>query len=117
KKEIFLDEEVLEIIESIENDPRKRQVIISRLGADGNKPKTLEEIGQSMNISRERVRQIEARIVAKFKAASPIWTPVLDKVIRLISESPITSERNLEKNLLDVHFITTYFSIDSINKI
>jgi DNA-directed RNA polymerase sigma subunit (sigma70/sigma32) len=36
-----------------------------RFGLDGSDPKTLKEIGELMNLSRERIRQIEAQALEK----------------------------------------------------
>jgi DNA-directed RNA polymerase delta subunit len=46
---------------------RDIEVINKRFGLDGNKPQTLEEIGRSLEITRERVRQIEANALRKLK--------------------------------------------------
>jgi DNA-directed RNA polymerase delta subunit len=46
---------------------RDKEVLIARYGLGGNKPKTLEEIGQSINVTRERVRQIEKAALKKTK--------------------------------------------------
>jgi hypothetical protein len=40
-------------------DDRARDIIIKRFGIDGSRPKTLENLGKSYGITRERVRQIE----------------------------------------------------------
>ncbi len=45
---------------SIQNEKIKR-VIIERFGLDGNDPKTLQEIADEMNLSRERIRQLEEK--------------------------------------------------------
>ncbi|NIV49606.1 MAG: hypothetical protein GWN46_23815, partial [Gammaproteobacteria bacterium] len=43
-----------------ELDAKEEKVIRLRFGLDGADPKTLKEIGEMMNLSRERIRQIEA---------------------------------------------------------
>lgn len=53
---------IIDILDSYPKlDKRATQIIIKRFNLDGNGRKTLEEIGQLFNISRERVRQIEAK--------------------------------------------------------
>jgi len=47
--------------------PREQDILIKRYGLNGEKPMTLALIGQKYNISRERVRQIEARAIKKIK--------------------------------------------------
>ncbi len=54
-----------EIISSL--DPREAEIIIKRYGFDGDSPKTLEELGDAMGVSRERVRQLENRALEKLK--------------------------------------------------
>lgn len=44
---------------------RDRQVMIARYGLDGEHPKTLEEIGRGLKVTRERVRQIEKTALKK----------------------------------------------------
>jgi RNA polymerase primary sigma factor len=39
--------------------PRERELLVMRYGLDGGEPKTLEEIGRKLGLTRERVRQIE----------------------------------------------------------
>ncbi len=48
-----------------ELDEKEERVIRLRFGLDGSDPKTLKEIGEMMNLSRERIRQIEAQAIEK----------------------------------------------------
>jgi len=48
-----------------ELDEKEEKVIRLRFGLDGADPKTLKEIGEMMNLSRERIRQIEAQALDK----------------------------------------------------
>lgn len=51
--------------------PREQQIIRLRFGLDDGKERTLAEIGDEFNITRERVRQIEVKIMRKLN--SPKW--------------------------------------------
>ncbi len=46
---------------------REREVLVHRFGLDGEKPKTLQEIGKLLGLSRERVRQIEKAALEKIR--------------------------------------------------
>jgi len=46
---------------------RERKVLIMRFGLDNGKPKTLEEVGREFRVTRERIRQIEAKAIRKLK--------------------------------------------------
>lgn len=51
-------------------DEREKQIIKMRYGLSGEEPKTLEEAGEKLGISRERVRQLEQRALKKLKAVA-----------------------------------------------
>jgi RNA polymerase primary sigma factor len=51
--------------------PRARSVLMRRFGLDGNPPQTLEQVGESLGITRERVRQLEARALRELRAVAP----------------------------------------------
>ncbi|GAA4740493.1 sigma-70 family RNA polymerase sigma factor [Gordonia alkaliphila] len=48
-------------------DDRERQVITMRFGLDDGQPRTLDQIGRSFGLSRERVRQIEREVMGKLR--------------------------------------------------
>jgi RNA polymerase primary sigma factor len=52
-------------------NPRMRHVLALRFGLDGERPQTLEEVGQGLGITRERVRQLEARALRELRMAAP----------------------------------------------
>jgi RNA polymerase primary sigma factor len=51
-------------------DPRDRKVLTLRFGLDGTDPMTLDEVGQLFNVTRERIRQIEAKAIRKLRHPS-----------------------------------------------
>ena len=48
-------------------DDRENAVIRMRFGIDDSHPCTLEQIGQKFGLSRERIRQIEAKVLGKLR--------------------------------------------------
>ncbi len=59
------NQQVQQILDSL--TPREQMVIRLRFGIGQDEPWTLEEVGQSMSVTRERVRQIEAKALQKLK--------------------------------------------------
>ncbi|MBQ3583483.1 MAG: RNA polymerase sigma factor RpoD [Lachnospiraceae bacterium] len=55
---------------------RERQVIVLRFGLEDGHPRTLEEVGKEFNVTRERIRQIEAKALRKLR------NPVRSKKIK-----------------------------------
>jgi RNA polymerase primary sigma factor len=51
--------------------PRQQQVLVERFGLNGGKPKTLEEVGKILGITRERVRQLETRALRELRTVAP----------------------------------------------
>ncbi|WP_067549074.1 sigma factor-like helix-turn-helix DNA-binding protein [Nocardia crassostreae] len=46
---------------------REAQVVALRYGLDGSDPRTLEEVGRLFGVSRERIRQLEAKAMQKLR--------------------------------------------------
>ena len=51
-------------------DEREREILRLRFGLDRGEPRTLEEVGKRFNLTRERIRQIEARAMSKLRHPS-----------------------------------------------
>ena len=61
---------LLEIMKDL--TPREEQVLRLRYGLDDNRPRTLEEVGRQFSVTRERIRQIEAKAIRKLRHPSRI---------------------------------------------
>lgn len=61
----ILKAQLLSVIETL--TPREQKVIRLRYGLDDNHPRTLEEVGKEFNVTRERIRQIEAKALRKLR--------------------------------------------------
>ena len=59
----------------LELDEREAHIIRNRFGLLGGKELTLEEIGKTLNLSRERVRQLEREAKAKLRASLMRFQP------------------------------------------
>src|SRR5688572_18709069 len=55
----LLKEQVMDVLSSL--TPRERKVLELRFGLEDGRSRTLEEVGREFNVTRERIRQIEAR--------------------------------------------------------
>lgn len=62
---ILLQESIEEVLNSL--DEREAKVLSLRFGLLGETPKTLEEVGRIFNVTRERIRQIEAKALRKLR--------------------------------------------------
>ena len=49
---------------------RQARILIFRYGLDGNPPRTLDEIGDMFDLTRERIRQLEKRALSKLRHPS-----------------------------------------------
>ena len=62
---ILLQEQIEDVFTCLTE--REQQVLILRFGLKDGKPRTLEEVGQHFNVTRERIRQIEGKALTKLR--------------------------------------------------
>ena len=65
---VLLKEDLENVLNTL--NPRERDVLRLRYGLDDGRVKTLEEIGNVFNVTRERIRQIEAKALRKLRQPS-----------------------------------------------
>ena len=61
----LLKEQVMDVLSSL--TPRERKVLELRFGLEDGRSRTLEEVGREFNVTRERIRQIEAKALRKLR--------------------------------------------------
>ena len=64
----MLKQQLISILDTL--TPREEKVLRLRYGIDDGKPRTLEEVGKEFNVTRERIRQIEAKALRKLRHPS-----------------------------------------------
>jgi len=64
----MLKEQMEEVLQSLSD--RERDVLTMRFGLDDGRPRTLEEVGKHFSVTRERIRQIEAKALRKLRHPS-----------------------------------------------
>lgn len=64
----LMEKNIREVLDTI--SPKERRVLVERFGLYGNEPKDLEAVGRMFNVTRERIRQIEAKALRKLRHPS-----------------------------------------------
>src|SRR5439155_10362015 len=65
---VMLSREVEKLLALL--DDREREILRLRFGLDRGEPRTLDEVGEHFNLTRERIRQIERRATSKLRHPS-----------------------------------------------
>ena len=64
----LLKEQLMEVLSTL--TPREEKVLRLRFGLEDGRTRTLEEVGKEFNVTRERIRQIEAKALRKLRHPS-----------------------------------------------
>lgn len=65
---MLLKEQLMEVLDTL--TPREKRVLLLRYGLEDGRGRTLEEVGREFNVTRERIRQIEAKALRKLRHPS-----------------------------------------------
>ncbi|MGI5898384.1 MAG: RNA polymerase sigma factor RpoD [Christensenellales bacterium] len=65
---MLLKEQLMDVLDTL--TPREEKVLRLRFGLDDGRARTLEEVGRDFNVTRERIRQIEAKALRKLRHPS-----------------------------------------------
>ena len=63
-----MKEQLADVLKNL--TPREEKVLRLRFGLEDGRPRTLEEVGKEFNVTRERIRQIEAKALRKLRHPS-----------------------------------------------
>ena len=64
----MLREQLIDVLDSL--TPREQKVLKLRFGLEDGRARTLEEVGKEFDVTRERIRQIEAKALRKLRHPS-----------------------------------------------
>ena len=65
---VMLKEQLDDVMSTL--TPREQRVLVLRFGLEDGRTRTLEEVGKEFDVTRERIRQIEAKALRKLKHPS-----------------------------------------------
>ena len=65
---VLLKEQLVDVLSTL--TPREEKVLKLRFGIEDGRTRTLEEVGKEFNVTRERIRQIEAKALRKLRHPS-----------------------------------------------
>ncbi len=104
----FLQDVLRDLVASKEPSARNVDIVVRQLGWGGSEPETLESVGSSLSITRERVRQIVARVRRRLAKNRPPTT--LIKALELVDGSAPLSIRSYDTVLRSTGFSDQHFS-------
>lgn len=81
-----LEDALSELLAQIVPEQKRRRVLARRLGWDGRPPSTLEAAGRELGVTRERIRQLQSKVLKRLPKAHPVFLPALDNALTATSE-------------------------------
>ena len=107
-----LEQELIDIFASTPSQ-RNREILIGYYGWKDGRQHTLTEVGTRFGITRERVRQICAKLTKRLKTA-PISAPIMDRTLKLISEMLPAPAARIEAELAGQGFTAVGMSLETV---
>ena len=113
KSRLTLEQELIEVFASTPKQ-RNRDILISYYGWKDGRRRTLTEVGQRFKITRERVRQVCAKLTRKPKNPSTILAPVMDRALAMIAARLPCHARQIEAELAEQKFTAVDMSVEVV---
>ena len=111
--DLTLEEELIQIFGSTPYE-RNRQILIGYYGWEDGRQHTLTEIGTRFGITRERIRQVCAKLTRKHKDLSMILAPVMDGTLALINKRLPNAVDTIEAELAQQGFTAIGMPLESV---
>jgi hypothetical protein len=113
-RRLRIDQELLEIVKAVVEHEGARTLIVARLGLGGRPPITLDEAGRDADVTRERVRQREKQFRTQIADYEAVWTPALERGLRVAAKLSPTTFEELRQALVHRRLIPEDFSLRSV---
>ena len=107
-----LEQELIEIF-AVSPYQRNREILIGYYGWEDGRQHTLTEIGARFGVTRERVRQVCAKLTKRVKGPGQIPAPVMDRALALIAKRVPCSAAQIEAELAELGLTAVGMSIES----
>ena len=108
-----LEEELIEIFVSAPRD-RNAEILIGYYGWNDGRQRTLTHIGKRFGITRERIRQICAKLTRKAKSTAAILAPVMDRSLALVQQRLPAAADALEAELRQCGWTAVGMSLEGL---
>jgi len=108
-----LEDELIQIFASSPS-ARNRDILIGYYGWEDGQTHTLAEIGDRFGITRERVRQICAKLTKKRSGTGTIFTPLTDRTLALIEKRIPAPAAMIEAELIEKGLTTVGMSLEAV---
>jgi Bacterial RNA polymerase, alpha chain C terminal domain/Sigma-70, region 4 len=110
-----LEDELARIVQALREKGRNAKLLIDLWGWSGSDPRTLESVGNELGLTRERVRQIEARSLREL-SKHRFSTPFLQAAIGLLKQETPELDRELARKLRQGGVSRADFSVWGVKK-
>lgn len=92
-EQMNLEDALSDLLSEIVPEHKRRHAMSRRLGWSGKPPRTLEATGKELGLTRERIRQVQSRVLKRLPKAHPVFLPALDSALVALTESGPISDK------------------------